>query len=676
MAENASKFDTSRTPKYVAHKRKADDEQSVWFYFLTETVNGSTAKCKKCQAVLQTKGGSTKGLLTHLLKLHEIDVKAKRNLPSESESKVGPSSSCTSAASTSRFCFSSERKQTKIFDFFSFKTDKSLDAQLARMVSVDNIPFSKFVTSVDLRNLFAASGMELPNSATTIRTKVMKYCERARLMMRDKLKTCKQTGKKFTVSFDEWSSGSNKHYMNINLHHEERIWNLGLVRIRNSMTAETCLKVLEDRLAEYGLSLDEDIVCFVTDGSSTMIKIGKLVSPKQQLCLAHGIQLAVIDVIYKRHSIEKPSQKSDAYETDDDSTEEVEEQDEDENQTIQFLDVNVNAELSKKYNLGNIIAKVRKIVRCFRKSPTKNDLLQKYVKEEHGKEMKLQLDCKTRWSSLFSMVQRFCLLKNCIKKALIDLNLEFLVENEYQVIKHLTEILEPVKLTVEALCRQDMNLLKADIAFKFLIEELERQSSPLSNDLKKSIETRLQQRSTVFSGVLRYLHDPSQKETGGLFQVLKAEFVKQELVALLERLQESKYLVEIVPDSSDDEENVPISTLMQLQDRSEEKQVSLSEKLTQALNRDISLAPIIPASKTPSMEVKVSQEMEIFQNGGQRGPNLQFAYDILCNIPPTSVEAERCFSAAGLILTKFRSSMSDETLDNLIFLRYFFKEKN
>ena len=38
-----------------------------------------------------------------------------------------------------------------------------------------------------------------------------------------------------------------------------------------------------------------------------------------------------------------------------------------------------------------------------------------------------------------------------------------------------------------------------------------------------------------------------------------------------------------------------------------------------------------------------------------------------------TVEAERVFSAGGLFLTKLRSSMSDMTLDKLMFLKFFFK---
>ena len=55
---------------------------------------------------------------------------------------------------------------------------------------------------------------------------------------------------------------------------------------------------------------------------------------------------------------------------------------------------------------------------------------------------------------------------------------------------------------------------------------------------------------------------------------------------------------------------------------------------------------------------------------------LQLLHKALRVVPPTSVEAERVFSAGGLFLTKLRSSMSDSTLDKLIFLKLFFALKN
>ncbi|XP_046810695.1 uncharacterized protein LOC124420735 isoform X3 [Lucilia cuprina] len=48
------------------HKTKGANKSSVWYYFLTDTTGISRAKCKICNKILKTNGGSTKGLLTHL----------------------------------------------------------------------------------------------------------------------------------------------------------------------------------------------------------------------------------------------------------------------------------------------------------------------------------------------------------------------------------------------------------------------------------------------------------------------------------------------------------------------------------------------------------------------------------------------------------------------------------
>ena len=47
----------------------------------------------------------------------------------------------------------------------------------------------------------------------------------------------------------------------------------------------------------------------------------------------------------------------------------------------------------------------------------------------------------------------------------------------------------------------------------------------------------------------------------------------------------------------------------------------------------------------------------------------------LNSLPSSSVEAERCFSAAGLFISKLRSSLSDEMIDSLCFARSYFARK-
>lgn len=70
----------------------------------------------------------------------------------------------------------------------------------------------------------------------------------------------------------------------------------------------------------------------------------------------------------------------------------------------------------------------------------------------------------------------------------------------------------------------------------------------------------------------------------------------------------------------------------------------------------------------------IKKEMNLFEGGGTKGLHLQLAYEYLKTIKPTSVESERAFSSAGYICNKVRARMSDSTLDDICFLRSYFRE--
>jgi len=145
-----------------------------------------------------------------------------------------------------------------------------------------------------------------------------------------------------------------------------------------------------------------------------MKKVGSIVPAEQQLCCAHGVQLAVLDVLYKRTSVNSQSAQeltaavqdhSEAVDVDDEH-----DCDDEAGDFVQEMEVvndieshDLIAELSGEYQ--DIVQKVRAIVKFFKRSATRNDaLLQPYVKAEFGKEISLVLDCRTRWNSLFELI--------------------------------------------------------------------------------------------------------------------------------------------------------------------------------------------------------------------------------------------------------------------------------
>lgn len=78
-------------------------------------------------------------------------------------------------------------------------------------------------------------------------------------------------------------------------------------------------------------------------------------------------------------------------------------------------------------------------------------------------------------------------------------------------------------------------------------------------------------------------------------------------------------------------------------------------------------------SKNPPDILKIiKKEMAVLETTLERPSLLDKINSAILTIPPTSVEAERCFSAAGLFVTKLRTSLKDETIDMLCFLRSHF----
>ena len=71
--------------------------------------------------------------------------------------------------------------------------------------------------------------------------------------------------------------------------------------------------------------------------------------------------------------------------------------------------------------MGNSSKRKRKGITIFRQSPAKNNILQKFIKAEVGKQISLIMDCKTKWNSLLLLLEQFNLVKNCKQKALTNI---------------------------------------------------------------------------------------------------------------------------------------------------------------------------------------------------------------------------------------------------------------
>ena len=484
--------------EFVAFK-----SDGVWQYFLREK-SGQSAQCKECHTVIKTAGGTTTGLHVHLKSKHNIDLSKRKadDKPAVETDTSGPSSSKMSCPVGSR--------AGPMAKFVMDKNERSLEATIARMTARDGLPFRVFVSSPDLRKALMSMGhSSIPKSESTIKKMVMDHGSSVRSFVIGEMRERKKKGDRFSLTFDEWTSVRNRRYMCVNVHAKDgKFWSLGLVRVYGSMPAEKCVQLLETRLAEFGLSLSNDIVCIVTDGASVMTKVGKLIAAQQQLCYAHGVQLAVLDVLYKTPTVRSNAGDAIGEESDDQVS------DADGSTSDEDSDTDIIAELSDSYQA--VVNKVRKIVKIFKRSPTKNDaVLQKYVKmDNEARECALLLDCRTRWSSLFNMLNTFYRLRNAIQKACIDVKAAVsLTDCDITLINELVSALAPVKVAVDRLCRRETNLLDADVILQFAVVQLEKQSSELGKTLAIALRRRVMERHTDLSGLLQYLNNPNVNST-------------------------------------------------------------------------------------------------------------------------------------------------------------------
>ena len=115
----------------------------------------------------------------------------------------------------------------------------------------------------------------------------------------NEVKEFRNQGIRGSVTLDESTNVSMKRLYNLNIHYAEGFQSLGMMPVKGSCSAEKVVGLTKERLKLFNLDLNSDIVGATTDGASIMMKFGRLVDIIHITCLAHGIHLAVCDVLYE-----------------------------------------------------------------------------------------------------------------------------------------------------------------------------------------------------------------------------------------------------------------------------------------------------------------------------------------------------------------------------------------
>ena len=244
-----------------------------------------------------------------------------------------------------------------------------------------------------------------------------------------------------------------------------------------------------------------------------------------------------------------------------------------------------------------------------------------------------------------------------------DDNPDFTVEEKhFKLAKEVIKVLDPVFVATKKICQRDATLLTAEIVFKSLISELERQDSEFSVKMANNIRKRYKERrQKSLVSLLKYLTTGSSKdeEKDPLFKLDSKKLMIQTAKTLMNRL---------FPKVDTTEPPNEIQTVEN--DLEDESFESRMEK---------DLLKGTQAAKPSDCDIdEIANDFAFFEKNKNKPESLKLLYNALLSIKPTSVEAERNFSVAGFFLNKLRvGKMSHGVLDDLCISRaYFLKQKN
>lgn len=215
----------------------------VWKHFKKDA-GKDKARCdvdlgkRKCNAVLSCTGGSTKGLIDHLKRIHQILDPLKSGPTASNSTQPGPSTSNAGAPPVKR--------QKLMTEFHS----RSLEEMVAFDVAVVGMNFEQVVSST-----LGAAGAEckfptkkMPKNGSGVAKMVRGYYEEVKIKTKKWIQTHLADGNFFSTTLDEWTSTAGRRFLNINLHYFEngvaKEINLGMVAIYGSATALNIKKLV------------------------------------------------------------------------------------------------------------------------------------------------------------------------------------------------------------------------------------------------------------------------------------------------------------------------------------------------------------------------------------------------------------------------------------------------
>ena len=174
----------------------------------------------------------------------------------------------------------------------------------ARLAAEDLFTYRQIAQSVILKKGLRKLDYTPFDSHTAVSMAVRRYAHGVKTDIISYLKEKLQLGERFSITTDECTAKNLHRFADVNIHFpREEPRCIGMIRIRGSFTAEAAVESLEQKLRDFSLDINTDIVGTTTDGASVMVAMGPKLPTIHQLCHAHGIHLAVVAVVYQVRSV-------------------------------------------------------------------------------------------------------------------------------------------------------------------------------------------------------------------------------------------------------------------------------------------------------------------------------------------------------------------------------------
>ena len=598
----------------------------VWKYFeIKENDGKKSTECQLCRTVLAYHGG-TSAMRAHLIHKHpSLSLVGRGNSQLACGLKVSTMTQPTLANSWA----------AKAAKPLAQSKQEEITRNIALMCAVDVRPMS-IVDGVGFRHLLQSLN---PGYKIPCRNTVTKYLHK--LYDDEKVKVVSaMKDLSINVTSDIWTSVSNDGYISFTGHFIDNNWNLcaktlASRHIVDRHTGRNIASALNRIAADFEI---EDIPCLITDNASNMTLAAKEAGLKHSGCFAHTLQLCIEDGL-------------------------------------------------KISSLSKALGASRRLVAHFNRSVLSTQALRQKQCSDSGDSNALKLiqDVQTRWNSSYFMMDRLLKLRVPVYAVLFDDQITNksdrasldIKDCHWQILEKVCPVLKPFVDATEILSKEDLPtgsavyILLHDLMTQHLVStELD---AGIVSDLKTKIKEGLMKRFNLKSDGTPM--DSALKSPLLVAMALDPRFKQLKILSPPQRDSLHQTIVEMLEQGASgstslEPENVP--TIKQEPDNDEPVSKKPKPFFT-CLTGDIC---DLTESSTAEKElndfcvepVRIPNPLDWWKMSEKRYPAVAKLAKAYLSIPGTSVPSERVFSVAGMTLTKLRSNLDPDTLDEIIFL--------